>query len=79
VRKRTGRRFGIDTGDQWSLFVAAKILRILLILVVVGSAVAVYFYYFEKREQKGLFLSGNMEVTELRLGFKQPGDRKSVV
>ncbi len=52
---------------------AAKILRILLILVVVGSAVAVYFYYFEKREQKGLFLSGNMEVTELRLGFKQPG------
>ncbi len=50
-----------------------KVLRVFLILVIVASAVAVYFYFFRKQEQKGLFLSGNMEVTEMRLGFKQAG------
>jgi len=49
-----------------------KLFPILVPLIIV-SAAAAYLHFSRKTEDKGLFLSGNMEVTELRLGFKMSG------
>lgn len=51
-----------------------KILRILILLIIgLSAAAAAYLHFSSKTDEKGLFLSGNMEVTELRLGFKMAG------
>ncbi len=49
-----------------------KIFPILVPLIIVMAAAA-YLHFGREAEDKGLFLSGNMEVTELRLGFKMAG------
>jgi membrane fusion protein YbhG len=43
------------------------------ILVIAGSAFFVFFSMKNNRDQKALTLSGNVEVTEVNMGFKIPG------
>ncbi|MFZ2448866.1 MAG: efflux RND transporter periplasmic adaptor subunit [Syntrophobacteraceae bacterium] len=50
-----------------------KVFRVFIVLIVLASAVLAYLYLHRETGEKGLFLSGNMEVTELRLGFKIAG------
>jgi HlyD family secretion protein len=50
-----------------------KRLPIILILVVVAGLAAWYFFVRQKARDGVLTLSGNIEVTESRLGFKIPG------
>ncbi len=50
-----------------------KIFRVFIVLVILASAVLAYLHFRKETDEKGLFLSGNMEVTELRLGFKTAG------
>ncbi len=50
-----------------------KIFRIAVVLIIGVAAVLAYLHFSRQTDEKGLFLSGNMEVTELRLGFKTAG------
>jgi HlyD family secretion protein len=43
------------------------------ILVIAGSALFVFFSMKNNGDQKALMLSGNVEVTEVNMGFKIPG------
>ena len=48
---------------------------LILLIVLAAAAAAVYWGrdYWNPRQEKGLLLSGNVEITEMRLGFKTAG------
>jgi HlyD family secretion protein len=50
-----------------------KRLAIAAIVLVLGITAVAYYRYGNTREQGGLALSGNVEVTEVNVGFKIPG------
>jgi len=43
------------------------------IVLIVGIAVTLYLRYGNSRDQNAMMLSGNVEVTEVNMGFKVPG------
>jgi HlyD family secretion protein len=43
------------------------------IVLIAGIAVTLYFRYGNSRDQEAMTLSGNVEVTEVNMGFKIPG------
>jgi HlyD family secretion protein len=43
------------------------------IVLIAGIAVTLYIRYGNSRDQGGMMLSGNVEVTEVNIGFKIPG------
>jgi HlyD family secretion protein len=48
-------------------------LIIAVIVLIAGIAVALYVRYGNSRDQNAMTLSGNVEVTEVNVGFKIPG------
>jgi len=50
-----------------------KRLLIIGIILIIGISIFLIYYFREKSEENVISLSGNVEVTEINIGFKAPG------